>query len=78
MRVGQILYGFCGGFFDSDSYDDKRIEAIGYDWIVCRSKNGEVHMGRTYDGGSIEDTLSKYLVKPEDYDPCFHDGWDDE
>ena len=37
IGVGSILYGFCNGFFGRDSYDDKRIEAMGCDWIVARA-----------------------------------------
>ena len=36
VSVGTVLYGFCNGFFGRDSYDDKRIEAIGADWVVVR------------------------------------------
>ena len=44
LRIGETLYGFCGGFFGRDSYEDKRIEAIGFDWVVCRDDKGYVHM----------------------------------
>lgn len=36
IRVGAVLYGFCGGCFGRDSYSDKRVEAIGADWLVAR------------------------------------------
>ena len=36
MYIGTILYGFCEGYFGRDSYSNKRIEAIGADWIVVR------------------------------------------
>jgi hypothetical protein len=46
LRVGDILYGFCGGYFGRDSYKDKRVEAIGADWVVARSDNGLcLHVG---------------------------------
>lgn len=35
-EIGMMIYGFCNGYFGRDSYDDKRIEAIGVDWIVAR------------------------------------------
>lgn len=38
LRVGDILYGFCGGRFGRDSYTDKRVEAIGSDWVVAREQ----------------------------------------
>jgi len=40
LRVGQMLYGYCRGIFGRDSYGDKRIEAIGYDWVVVRDVSG--------------------------------------
>lgn len=42
LRVGDVLYGFCGGAFGRDSYADKRVEAIGADWVVVREDNGAV------------------------------------
>lgn len=36
LRVGDVLYGYCGGHFGRDSYEDKRVEAIGADWVVVR------------------------------------------
>ena len=36
IRVGTRLYGYCGGFFGGDDYRDKRVEALGEDWIVVR------------------------------------------
>jgi hypothetical protein len=41
LRVGDVLYGFCGGRFGHDSYDDKRVEAIGADWVVAREDSGQ-------------------------------------
>ncbi len=38
LRVGDVLYGYCGGWFGSDSYEDKRVEAIGMDWVVAREQ----------------------------------------
>jgi len=39
MFVGKLLYGYCGGYFGRDSYDVKRIEAIGADWVVVRENS---------------------------------------
>lgn len=36
LRVGDILYGYCGGAFGRDRYGEKRVEAIGADWVVAR------------------------------------------
>ena len=37
LRIGDVLHGFCGGAFGRDSYADKRVEAIGTDWVVVRN-----------------------------------------
>ena len=48
LRVGDLLEGYCGGGFGSDSYWDKRVEAIGTDWVVAREvESGDVVF---YDG----------------------------
>jgi len=36
IQVGDILKGFCNGWFGRDSYGDKRVEGVGKDWIVAR------------------------------------------
>lgn len=40
LGVGDVLSGFCGGWFGRDSYDDKRVEAIAHDWVVARDSRG--------------------------------------
>ena len=40
LRIGAVLEGYCGGAFGRDSYDDKRMEAIGADWVVVRYVDG--------------------------------------
>ena len=40
LIVGAVLHGFCGGHFGRDSYRDKRIEAVGADWVVAREAFG--------------------------------------
>lgn len=45
IRVGTILYGFCGLFGGPHTdhyYGDKRVEAVGADWVVAR----EIDTGR--------------------------------
>lgn len=63
LRVGAMLYGFCGGHFGRDSYYDKRVEAIGADWVVARTNSGTLCLFE----GNPEDLLP-YTVKPDDYD----------
>lgn len=41
--VGEILYGFCNGYFGRDSYENKHVESFGKDWVVCRDKDGIIH-----------------------------------
>lgn len=41
LRVGDLLYGFCAGAFGRDSYGERRVEAIGSDWVVARNDSGD-------------------------------------
>ena len=36
LQVGSILYGFAGGCFGRDSFNDRQVEALGPDWAVAR------------------------------------------
>lgn len=36
LAVGDVLHGFCGGYFGRDHYECCVIEAAGPDWIVTR------------------------------------------
>lgn len=39
LAVGDLLEGYCGGWFGRDWYGTKHVEAIGSDWVVAR-ENG--------------------------------------
>lgn len=62
IRVGTVLYGFCGGYFGSDSYEDKRVEAVGADWVVARDTYGHACF-MTGDLSLLEEFLTP---KPEE------------
>jgi hypothetical protein len=62
LKVGTMLYGYCGGYFGRDSYEDKRIEAIGADYVVCRDENGNVHFAS---GENILSKLEEYTENKE-------------
>lgn len=49
IKVGSVLHGFCGGEFGRDSYDCKRVEAVGSDWMVVRTTSGQpdFYVGKT-------------------------------
>ncbi len=55
--LGSILYGYCDGHFGRDSYDKKRVEAIGVDWVVVR----EIDSGQVLfaSGARIHEKLVK-------------------
>jgi len=40
LAVGDVLHGFCGGYFGREHYDCCIIEAAGVDWIVTRDVGG--------------------------------------
>lgn len=58
IRVGTIIYGHCDGLFD-DSYEDKRVEAIGADWVVTR----EIDSGDVFFFQGLPEELESY-TKP--------------
>lgn len=65
LRVGDILYGFCGGEFGRDSYGDKRVEAIGADWVVVRGGGLlDTDLPDLYHGDPED--LFQYTTKPEE------------
>jgi len=41
LMIGQKLYGYCGGAFGRDHYNNCRVEAVGIDWIVVRTEDYE-------------------------------------
>jgi hypothetical protein len=66
LRVGDILHGFCGGMFGRDSYEDKRVEAIGADWVVTRRADEFSTPALEFCAGDPE-RLRRYR-QPEDSD----------
>jgi hypothetical protein len=38
--IGDVIHGFCGGYFGRDSYQCRMVEAVGPDWIVTRNERG--------------------------------------
>lgn len=62
IEVGDMLYGFCGGYFGRDSYGDKVVIAAGGDWLVARDLDcGEPLLAV---GDDIRDDLEPYKTKP--------------
>jgi hypothetical protein len=39
---GQPIHGYAGGVFGRDSYECRRVEAVGHDWLVTRTPSGQV------------------------------------
>lgn len=44
LLSGLVLTGYCNGYFGSHSYEDKRVEAVGRDWIVARGVSSQTPM----------------------------------
>lgn len=83
VEVGDVLHGYCGGWFGRDSYDCSRVEAVGPDWLVARIRDGFKDDGgvRCADGAGIRERLAEY-VDPDQWhrhdpdNPCpFSDKW---
>jgi len=62
LPVGTMLYGFCGGHFGRDSYESKRVEAVGADWVVCRDEDGGLWFA---EGETIHTDLYEYTTQDE-------------
>lgn len=67
LRVGTMLYGFCNGFFGRDSYEDKRVESFGDDWILARDEMGHVHYCHFPDEWlpKRDEMIAEWMKKPE-------------
>ena len=57
LKVGQVLAGFCNIYFRGDCYEDKRVEAVGHDWVVVRTLAGEVLFASSENGEPIEESV---------------------
>lgn len=66
LRVGDMLYGFCCGYFGRDSYEDKRVEGLGTDWIVARDEQGKVHVAIFETGDDMDDLLEDNRELPSE------------
>lgn len=66
LRIGSILHGYCGGYFD-DSYECKRVEFIAHDWLVVR----EIDSGCPIFYSDNQSQLTNYLT-PCDEARCEH------
>ena len=64
MFIGTKLYGYCNGFF-GDSYEDKRIEAIGVDWIVTRDEDGDVSFAYFEDRETMIKLIKEWSIEEE-------------
>jgi hypothetical protein len=66
ILVGQMIYGYCNGYFGRDSYGPKRIEAIGAYWIVVREDDGRVNFTAFGSESEMSEYIAKWSVKPKD------------
>lgn len=63
--VGIKIYGFCGGAFGRDSYDDKIIIASGENWIVAKNEKGQNEFASFDDIEYMEEEIKEWSIKPE-------------
>jgi len=61
LLVGTVLKGYCGGWFGRDSYEDKRVEAVGVDWVVVRDDSGYNKVPLFATGKNIHEELKKFI-----------------
>jgi hypothetical protein len=36
LKIGDVLHGFCNGYFGRDDYSCKRVEVVAADYVVLR------------------------------------------
>ena len=66
IYVGTKLYGYCNGYF-GDSYDDKRIEAVGCDWMVVRDIDlGIPRFACFRNSEEIENFVKEHSIKDDE------------
>jgi len=66
MFVGTVLYGYCDGFFGRDSYEPKRIEGIGADWVVVREEDGTPNFARFESNLQMLAKIPIWSIKPKE------------
>jgi hypothetical protein len=42
IQPGMYLYGYCGGRFGRDSYDDKLVLSVSNNQVTVRNENGRI------------------------------------
>jgi hypothetical protein len=67
-NVGRVLHGYCNGYFGRDSYDDKRIEAEGYDWLVVRDSAGRPDFADFKDSTDKQAHIEEWAQQKDDFD----------
>lgn len=60
LLPGDELLGYCSGYFGRDSYETKRVEAVGADWVVAREEDGSVVLASD---AAIHKGLARYCVR---------------
>lgn len=63
FEIGEILYGYCNGYFGRDSYIDKTVENYGKDWVVCRDEYNEVHFAEFCDNKEFWELMKEWRDK---------------
>lgn len=72
LQVGDVLYGYCQGYFGRDSYGEKTVLAIGPDWVVVSENVWSIHHDElervlhVYDGDPHD--LLEFTEKPDEDD----------
>lgn len=62
-NIGRLIYGFANGYFGRDSYNDKRIEAEGVDWIVARGiESGVPEFANFANEGEKNELIKKWSI----------------
>lgn len=72
LHAGDTVYGYCGGIFGRDSYNDKRVVAVGQTegvrWAVLREIGPREPRLLFASGSTLKDLAKNYTTPEPSYD----------
>lgn len=61
--TGEVFTGYCEGYFGRDSYEYKRVEAEGADWILCRDERGHIRLATFSTGDEKVGAINRWRAE---------------
>lgn len=64
LPAGAVIHGFAAGSFGRDSYDCRKVEQTGADWIVTRDSRGEAEFCQADRVPSLDEADNRSWCSP--------------